>query len=130
MIDAADAANSNTGFMIRVPHSSGMLEGKYTVDTVFPENDHRRHRPRSWLINGIKKIETLQFLVTPQRTLGQAALQWLLAEPRVMNVLPNIYDREQLHEFATRPTRRRSRPTNSRASRNSRRRTSASRKNR
>jgi aryl-alcohol dehydrogenase-like predicted oxidoreductase len=80
-----------------------MLEGKYTVDTVFPENDHRRHRPRSWLINGIKKIETLQFLVTPQRTLGQAAIQWLLAEPRVMNVLPNIYDREQLREFAAAP---------------------------
>jgi aryl-alcohol dehydrogenase-like predicted oxidoreductase len=103
MIDAAKAAGSGTGFMIRVPHSSGMLEGKYTVDTVFDENDHRRHRPRSWLINGIKKIETLQFLVTPQRTLGQAALQWLFAEPRVMNVLPNIYDREQLREFATAP---------------------------
>jgi aryl-alcohol dehydrogenase-like predicted oxidoreductase len=103
MIDAADGARSATGFMIRVPHSSGMLEGKYTADTVFPEGDHRRHRPRSWLINGIKKIETLQFLVTPQRTLGQAALQWLLAEPRVMTTLPNIYDREQLVEFATAP---------------------------
>jgi aryl-alcohol dehydrogenase-like predicted oxidoreductase len=78
-----------------------MLEGKYTVDTVFPENDHRRHRPRSWLIGGLEKVKTLQFLVTPQRTLGQAALQWLLAEPRVMNVLPNIYDAEQLREFAT-----------------------------
>ena len=52
--------------------------GHYTEDTVFPENDHRRHRPRSWLINGIKKIETLQFLEQPERTLGQAALQWLL----------------------------------------------------
>jgi aryl-alcohol dehydrogenase-like predicted oxidoreductase len=80
-----------------------MLEGKYTADTVFPENDHRRHRPRSWLINGVEKIKSLEFLVTPQRTLGQAALQWLFAEPRVMNVLPNIYDREQLREFATAP---------------------------
>jgi len=103
MIAAADEAGTDTGFIIRVPHSSGMLEGKYTVDTVFPENDHRRHRPRSWLINGIQKIETLQFLVTPQRTLGQAALQWLFAEPRVMNALPNIYDREQLREFAGAP---------------------------
>jgi aryl-alcohol dehydrogenase-like predicted oxidoreductase len=100
MIAAADEAHTDTAFMIRVPHSSGMLEGKYTVDTVFPEGDHRRHRPRSWLINGVKKIETLQFLVTPQRTLGQAALQWLLAEPRAMSTLPNIYDREQLAEFA------------------------------
>jgi aryl-alcohol dehydrogenase-like predicted oxidoreductase len=100
MIAAANDAGTETAFMIRVPHSSGMLEGKYTVDTVFPEGDHRRHRPRSWLINGVKKIETLQFLVTPQRTLGQAALQWLLAEPRVMTTLPNIYDRDQLVEFA------------------------------
>ena len=86
--------------MIRVPHSSGMLEGHYTADTVFPANDHRRHRPHSWLINGVKKVEQLRFLERPDRTLGQAAIQWLLAEPRVMSVLPNIYDRDQLVEFA------------------------------
>jgi aryl-alcohol dehydrogenase-like predicted oxidoreductase len=103
MIDAANAAQSDTGFMIRVPHSSGMLEGKYTAETTFPEGDHRRHRPRSWLINGLEKIETLKFLVTPERTLGQAAMQWLLADPRVMTILPNIYDREQLAEFASAP---------------------------
>lgn len=99
-IKIADDTNADTGYMIRVPHSSGMLEGKYTEDTVFPEGDHRRHRPRSWLINGVKKVEQLRFLETPQRTLGQAAIQWLLAEPRVMTVLPNIYNREQLVEFA------------------------------
>jgi aryl-alcohol dehydrogenase-like predicted oxidoreductase len=76
-----------------------MLEGKYTENTVFPENDHRRHRPRSWLINGLRKVETLDFL-TERMTLGQAALKWLLAEPRVVTVLPNIYDSEQLAEFA------------------------------
>ena len=86
---------------IRVPHSSGMLEGKYTKDTVFPPSDHRSHRPRQWLLNGVQKIETLRFLETPQRTLGQAALSWLLTEPRTMTVLPNIYDREQLREFGT-----------------------------
>ena len=75
-----------------------MLEGKYTEDTVFPANDHRRHRPRSWLTNGLKKIRTLDFLTT-QMTLGQAALKWLLAEPRVVTTLPNIYDLDQLEEF-------------------------------
>jgi aryl-alcohol dehydrogenase-like predicted oxidoreductase len=102
-IAAARDLSADTGYMIRVPHSSGMLEGHYTEDTVFAENDHRRHRPRSWLINGIKKIEQLRFLERPDRTLGQAAIQWLLAEPRVMTVLPNIYDREQLIEFAKAP---------------------------
>jgi aryl-alcohol dehydrogenase-like predicted oxidoreductase len=103
MIDAANNAGTGTGFVIRVPHSSGMLEGKYTVDTTFEKTDHRSHRPKAWLINGVKKIETLRFLETQQRTLGQAALQWLLANPRTMSTLPNIYDREQLHEFASAP---------------------------
>jgi aryl-alcohol dehydrogenase-like predicted oxidoreductase len=99
MLDAAKAHAPNCCFNIRVTHASGMLEGKYTEDTVFPENDHRRHRPRSWLINGVKKVRTLDFL-TRQMTLGQAALKWLLAEPRVVTTLPNIYDDEQLSEFA------------------------------
>ena len=94
---------ARTRYLIRVTHSSGMLEGKYTKDTVFPPNDHRNHRPKSWLINGLKKIETLQFLVGPDRTLGQAALQWLLADERVASCLPNIYEEEQLREFAKAP---------------------------
>ncbi|MGH7661191.1 MAG: aldo/keto reductase, partial [Vulcanimicrobiaceae bacterium] len=103
MIKAAYDTNADTGYQIRVPHSSGMLEGKYTADTVFPASDHRSHRPRSWLLSGVKKVETLRFLETANRTLGQASIQWLLAEPRVMTVLPNIYDMEQLREFAAAP---------------------------
>jgi aryl-alcohol dehydrogenase-like predicted oxidoreductase len=99
MIDAAKAHAPNCCFNIRVTHASGMLEGKYTLDTVFPPNDHRRHRPRSWLVNGVEKVKTLDFL-TRDMTLGQAALKWLLAEPRVVTTLPNIYDDEQLAEFA------------------------------
>ncbi|HEY9448592.1 MAG TPA: aldo/keto reductase [Gemmatimonadaceae bacterium] len=99
MLEAAIKNAPNCCFNIRVTHASGMLEGKYTENTVFPEHDHRRHRPHSWLINGVKKVKTLDFL-TPQMTLGQAALKWLLAEPRVVTTLPNIYDNEQLAEFA------------------------------
>ena len=99
MIAAAREHAPDCVFNIRVTHASGMLEGKYTEDTVFASNDHRRHRPRSWLINGIRKIRTLDFL-TERMTLGQAALKWLLAEPRVISALPNIYDDEQLAEFA------------------------------
>jgi aryl-alcohol dehydrogenase-like predicted oxidoreductase len=80
-----------------------MLEGKYTEDTVFPPGDHRNHRPRSWLLNGIKKVEQLRFLEGPERTLGQAALQWLLADERVASTLPNIYEEAHLVEFAKAP---------------------------
>jgi len=103
MIAAARDSSADTGYQIRVPHSSGMLEGKYTLETTFPPSDHRSHRPHSWLVNGVKKIENLRFLERSNRTLGQAALAWLLAEPRVMTVLPNIYDAEQLREFAATP---------------------------
>src|SRR3569623_1744281 len=99
MLEAARVHAPDCVFNVRVTHASGMLEGKYTEDTVFAENDHRRHRPRSWLVNGIKKVRTLDFL-TKRMTLGQAALKWLLAEPRVVSTLPNIYDDAQLDEFA------------------------------
>ena len=103
MHDAATDANKDTMFLIRVTHSSGMLEGKYTPDTVFPAGDHRNHRPRSWLLNGVKKIDQLRFLENSERTLGQAALQWLLADNRVASTLPNIYEEAQLIEFAKAP---------------------------
>ncbi len=99
MIEAARRHAPNCCFNVRVTHASGMLEGRYTVDTVFPEGDHRRHRPRSWLVNGVEKVKRLDFLTT-QMTLGQAALKWLLAEPTVVTTLPNIYDSGQLAEFA------------------------------
>ena len=99
--NSARECNARTMFLIRVPHSSGMLEGKYTAETVFPPNDHRNHRPRSWLLNGVKKIEQLRFLERDgERTLGQAAILWLLADDRAASVLPNIYDSAQLREFA------------------------------
>src|SRR6478672_154123 len=103
MQEAAIEAGKDTMFLIRVTHSSGMLEGKYTAETVFPPGDHRGHRPRSWLLNGVKKIDRLRFLENSDRTLGQAALQWLLADDRVASTLPNIYEEAQLIEFAAAP---------------------------
>ncbi|HEU0015455.1 MAG TPA: aldo/keto reductase [Longimicrobium sp.] len=100
---AAEEAGT-VGIQVRVTHSSGMLEGKYTEDTEFAKNDHRRHRPRSWLVNGLKKIEALRWLHEGRgMTIGQVALKWLLASPAVMTTLPNIYNVEQLEEFAAAP---------------------------
>src|ERR1700736_1236402 len=101
--EAGTEAARDTMFLIRVPHSSGMLEGRYTLETRFAPSDHRSHRPRAWLVNGVKKVEQLRFLESPSRTLGQAALLWLLRDQRVASVLPNIYDEKQLPEFAATP---------------------------
>jgi aryl-alcohol dehydrogenase-like predicted oxidoreductase len=104
ILTEAAEQTGRTGVMVRVPHSSGMLEGHYTEETQFAKNDHRRHRPRSWLINGLQKLEALRFLHEDRgMTIGQAALKWLLASTAVMTTLPNIYNLEQLEEFAAAP---------------------------
>ncbi len=88
-------------FLIRVTHSSGMLEGKYTIDTKFDESDHRSHRPRSWLVEGLQKVDRLIPLCRERGvTLGQLALLWLYAHPSIVSALPNIYDEAQIEEFA------------------------------
>jgi aryl-alcohol dehydrogenase-like predicted oxidoreductase len=95
-----EAANGRrTRFIVRVPHSSGLLEGHFTAETEFAPNDHRRHRPKEWLIDGVRKVGSLDFL-RKDMTLGQASLKWLLADTRICSVLPNIYDEAQIDEFA------------------------------
>jgi aryl-alcohol dehydrogenase-like predicted oxidoreductase len=102
LIEAAKA--TGTSLVVRVPHSSGMLEGRYDENTTFAKNDHRRHRPKEWLLDGLKKVDQLAFLTeSGERTLGQAALKFVLATPEIVSTLPNIYDEEQLAEFAAAP---------------------------
>ena len=36
-----------------------------------------------------------------ERTIGQAAIQFILSEPSIGSVLPNIYDEETLRDYAT-----------------------------
>ncbi len=101
------ATAQGVGLMVRVPHSSGLLEGRYTRQTTFGANDHRSfrvntdERKKAWLDAGLKKVETLRFLTEGTgRTMAQAAIRWILAEPCFACVLPNIYDESQLAEFA------------------------------
>jgi aryl-alcohol dehydrogenase-like predicted oxidoreductase len=94
-------ADTDPQFLIRVTHSSGMLEGKYTLETKFDESDHRSHRPRAWLVEGVQKVDRLKpFCEERGVTIGELALLWLYAHKSVLSALPNIYNEEQLDEFA------------------------------
>jgi aryl-alcohol dehydrogenase-like predicted oxidoreductase len=97
--------------LVRVPHASGVLEGVYTEQTEFAPTDHRSHRVttdegrRQWLIDGLQKLERLRFATADAgRTPGQMAIQWLLSQPAVTSLFPNIYDARQLEEFAAAPS--------------------------
>lgn len=99
------ARRCGVGVMARVPHASGLLEGNLHADTAFAAGDHRNWRVttnarrKAWLDDGLKKVEQLEFLADG-RTLGQAALQFVLHEPTMASVLPNIYDAAGLEEYA------------------------------
>lgn len=95
------AQEEGVALLVRVPHSSGMLEGKYTSETTFDKNDHRQHRPKEWLTTGLQKLEKLAFVHEDRGlTLGQAALKFIWQTPMCAVALPNIYNVEQLEEFA------------------------------
>jgi aryl-alcohol dehydrogenase-like predicted oxidoreductase len=97
----AAAEEHGVGVMARVPTSSGLLDDNLTPATTFSDTDHRRHRPREWLIDGLQKIERIRFLCEGTgRTMAQAALRFILAQPRMACVIPTITNESELHEYA------------------------------
>ena len=75
-----------------MPHASDTLSGKITLDTVFPPGDHRAHRNRDNMLDNFEKAETLAFLWAAEtgRTIGQAAIAGILANPSFACVLPTV----------------------------------------
>ncbi len=98
----AAAAERGIGVMARVPTSSGLLDDNLTLDTTFPDTDHRRHRPREWLVEGLQKIDRIRFLCGGEtgRTMPQAALRFILAQPQMTCVIPTITNEAELREYA------------------------------
>jgi aryl-alcohol dehydrogenase-like predicted oxidoreductase len=95
------AEEVGAGVIARVPTSSGLLEGHLTADHTFTGNDHRRHRPREWLIDGLKKVEQLEFLTRGgERTLAQVAYRFILAQPAIATVVHTVNTVAQIDEWA------------------------------
>ena len=102
---AAEAARheGRVGIISRVPHASDALSGRFAPgalgDELFGANDHRSFRKRAWLERALKKVSRLDFLLEG-RTIGQAAIAWILAYPGLTTVLPTVTSVDQLEEFA------------------------------
>jgi aryl-alcohol dehydrogenase-like predicted oxidoreductase len=96
-------APRSVGVIARVPHASDALTGKFSRadlgETVFPANDHRSFRKRAWMARALSKVEQLDFLLD-RRTISQAAIAWILADPGITTVLPTVTTDEQLDEYA------------------------------
>ena len=94
--------SGEVGLISRVPHASDTLSGKVTPDTVFDPKDHRSHRNRDNMLDNFEKAATLDFLWAPEtgRTIGQAAIAGILANPAFTTVLPTVLSADELREYA------------------------------
>lgn len=97
------AQQAGVGIFARVPLASGLLTGKYTTETTFPESDHRNYNRSGEAFDvgetfsgvdfetGVRAakefsalVERLPFEATP----AQAALAWVVQQPGVTTVIP------------------------------------------
>ena len=90
------------GLISRVPHASDVLSGKVTPDTVFDPKDHRAHRNRDNMLDNFEKAETISFLWAPDtgRTVAQAAIAGILANPSFTTVLPTAVTADEVREYS------------------------------
>jgi len=97
------AEDTKTGLLSRVPHASEVLTGRYIAPPTFQEGDHRAHRRAEWLRQALQKVEKVKFLASEDtgRTMAQAAIQFCLAKPTIITVLPNFTNLDELEEYTT-----------------------------
>lgn len=95
------AKEENIGTLIRVPLAKGQLTGKYFGENAekIPENDLRYERfQRPEVQEGLKRLPELLFLQTPERTMAQAALRFVLDHPGVSCVIAGAKNRQQVDD--------------------------------
>ncbi|NNN34680.1 aldo/keto reductase [Streptomyces sp. S3(2020)] len=105
VLPAARAAG--VGIIVRVPLASGLLSGKYTKDTVFPENDHRTYNRHGESFDvgetfsgvdyatGVEAAAEFSALAPEGYTPAQLALRWIIQQPGVTTVIPGARNPEQ-----------------------------------
>lgn len=98
------ALEHGVGTIIRVPLGSGILSGKYTADSQFPENDRRnasRPEVKKQMDSRMAYAEQLRELAQADGiSMVHAALGWLLSHPAVSVVIPGAKTPAQAEDNA------------------------------
>ena len=97
--EAARQEGYATTLLARVPHASDVLTEKVDENTVFSPNDHRSHRKRDDLAKLVENKRKLEFLKESGRTMGQAAVAFIIAQPAFSSVLLTVTNNADLEEF-------------------------------
>lgn len=98
----------NVALIVRLPLASGVLAGKFTAGTVFPENDHRHYNRDGQAFNvgetfaglpyekAVALADALKPLVPAGLTMAQVAQRWILDHPAVTTVITGASRPEQV----------------------------------
>lgn len=88
------------GTIVRGPLRMGILTGKFTPETTFPEGDVRRNWPKEpWYGEQLEKTEALKALAEGRR-LSEIALSFVLRHPAVHTAIPGAKNPEQMEQNA------------------------------
>ncbi len=120
------AAASGAGIIARVPLASGLLSGRYTLDTEFAADDHRTYNRHGEAFDvgetfsgvdyatGVRAAAEFGAVIggpgafegaareagTGQASTAQAALRWVIQQPGVTTVIPGARNPEQARQNA------------------------------
>jgi aryl-alcohol dehydrogenase-like predicted oxidoreductase len=86
------------GTLIRGPLAQGLLAGKFTPETRFADSVRsgwNEGAGRDRFLRQLAQVERLRFLSRPDRTMAQAALQFVLAHPAVTCAIPGAKNTDQ-----------------------------------
>lgn len=100
----------NIAVIARVPLASGLLTGKMSLATKFPEDDHRNYNRQGKFFDvgetfsgvnfeiGLKAVEELKGIKPDDISCVQMALKWILMHSEVSCVIPGAKNTKQLEE--------------------------------
>jgi aryl-alcohol dehydrogenase-like predicted oxidoreductase len=106
------AQQRSVGILARVPLASGLLTGKLNRESQFAADDHRNFNrfgqqfDQGETFSGVdfdlalESVEELKKLTSPETSLSQLALKWILMHPAVSCVIPGARKPEQIAETA------------------------------
>lgn len=107
------AKEKGVGIIVRLPLASGLLAGKYTKKTSFPENDHRNYNKNGDFFNvgetfagvpfekGVELVEKLKQEFLPDNlNLVQFTLRWILDNDAVSTIIPGASSPKQVKSNA------------------------------
>jgi len=101
------ARDKGVGIIVRLPLASGLLAGKFTKDTTFPDSDHRNYNRDGQYFNvgetfaglpfalGVELAGRLKDFLPQGMSLAEMSLRWILDHEAVSVIIPGASSAEQ-----------------------------------